>query len=89
MMTKKGQMGVGNIYPFVLALVLVGVVLGIGIYVLSQVGTQLSSDATAFNAVNETMTALSGIPTWLTIIVVVAMAAIVLALIMGAFGRQR
>ncbi len=88
-MKKKGQMGVGNIYPFVLALVLVGVVLGIGIYVLSQVKSQLSTDAVASNAVNSTMNALAGIPTWLTIIVVVAMAAIVLALIMTAFGQNR
>jgi len=85
-LAKNGQ-SVGGIYPFVLTLVLVGVVLGIGIFVLSQVKSNIT-DTTASNAVNDTMAAIGGIPTWLTIIVVVAMAAIVLSLIMGAFGGR-
>ena len=82
---KKAQMGVGGIYPFVLTLVLIGVVLGVGLYVLAQVNANIT-DTSANTAINETIAAIGTIPTWLTIIVVVAMAAIVLALIMGAFG---
>ena len=83
---KKGQMGIGGIYSFVLTLVLVGVVIGVGIYVLAQVKSNID-DTTAQAAINDTIGAIDDIPTWLVIIVVVAMAAIVLALIMGAFGR--
>ena len=54
---------------------------------VSYVGKEDSESSTA---VDETIAAIGDIPTWLVIIVVVAMSAIVLALLMGAFGgRQR
>jgi len=47
------------------------------------------TNTTASGALQQTMNATATIPTWLTIIVVVAMAAIVLMLIMGAFGGRK
>ena len=146
-----------DIYPLVLMLVLIGVVIGIGLYVLVTVSDVVKNDITvvteqitsdnesfvaltytpirsitsatnatsavdlnytantvgikltdslyngetvnvsydgkanssASGSVVETVTAIGTIPTWLTIVVVVAMAAIVLALIMGAFGGTK
>jgi len=82
----KKAMTLGDIYPAVLTLVMVGIVLGIGIYVLASISTELSTDVTAAAAVNETMTGLAGFAGWIAIIVVVIAAAIVLGIVLSSFG---
>jgi len=82
---KKG-MSLGDIYPAVLTLVLVGIVLGLGIYILSSVDTQIT-DADASTAINATLTGVADFADWIAIIVVVIAAAIVLGIVLSSFGR--
>ena len=91
-MNKKGN--INQLFPAVLALVLVGVLLGAGLMILSsfQEAALNSSDGatTASAAVGSTITAMSSLAsTWLPIIVVVIAAGIVLAILLGAFGGKR
>lgn len=85
---KKG-MSIGDMYPAVLTIVLVGIVLGVGLYVLSTFATQISSDTTAQTAVNTTIAGLADFADWIAIIVVVIAAAIVLGIVLTSFGRKR
>jgi len=86
-MKKKG-MSIGDMYPAVLTIVLVGIVLGVGLYVLSTFSTQIGSDATAQGAVNTTITGLATFADWIAIIVVVIAAAIVLGVVLTSFGQR-
>lgn len=80
-------LGLADIYGIVLTLVLAGIILGIGLYVLDSVMDQLTGQAAT--SVNETITALGGFSTWFTIIVVVAAAAIIIGLVMRSFVMGR
>ena len=82
------------LFPAVLALVLVGVLLGAGLMILSSFQTaSLNSSGGATNASVSTgnvITAMSSLATtWLPIIVVVVAAGIVLAILLGAFGGKQ
>lgn len=83
---KKG-MGLNDMYPAVLIIVLVGIVLGIGMYVLSQVTTEIT-DSDAQTAINETIDGLGGFSGWIAVIVVVIAAAIVLGIVLRSFGTS-
>lgn len=87
MMNKKG-LTLGDAYPAILTIVLVGIVLGIGLYVLSQVDTQIT-DATASDAINDTMVGLATFSSWIAVIVVVVAAAIVLGVVLSSFGTKQ
>jgi len=86
-MKKKG-MTIGDMYPAVLTIVLVGIVLGVGLYVLSTFASNISSDAVAQGAVNTTIDGLADFATWIAIIVVVIAAAIVLGVVLSSFGQR-
>lgn len=83
---KRG-LTLGDAYPAVLTIVLVGIVLGIGLYVLTQVDGQIT-DATASDAINDTVVGLATFSTWIAVIVVVIAAAIVLGIVLSSFGRK-
>jgi len=85
--SKKG-MTLGDMYPAVLTIVLIGIILGLGIYILAAVDAEIS-DATASNAINETVTGLATFGGWIAIIVVVIAAAIVLGIVLSSFGGRR
>jgi type II secretory pathway component PulF len=86
---KKG-MGLGDMYPAVLTIVLIGIVLGIGMYVLVQVSDKIASGSpTAAANVNTTITGLGGMATWIAVIVVVIAAAVVLGIVISSFGKTR
>jgi hypothetical protein len=80
-------LGLGSITSVVIAIVLAGVVLGIGLYILGSVMDQLTGEAA--DATNKTIVALGGFADWFTIIIVVAAAAIVLGLLFGVFGGMK
>ncbi len=86
-MKKKG-MSIGDMYPAVLTIVLVGIVLGVGLYVLSTFSSNISSDAVAQKAVNDTIAGLDDFASWIAIIVVVVAAAIVLGVVLSSFGQK-
>ena len=79
-------MGLSDMYPAVLTIVLVGIILGIGIYVLTQVESKIVGGSAA---INTTATGLAGLASWIGVIVVVIAAAIVLGIVISSFGRGR
>jgi len=85
---KKKGMTIGDMYPAVLTIVLVGIVLGVGLYVLSTFASNISSDLVAQAAVNTTIAGLDDFATWIAIIVVVIAAAIVLGVVLSSFGQR-
>ena len=85
---KKKGMSIGDMYPAVLTIVLVGIVLGIGLYVLATFSDQISTSSTAQEAVNTTITGLATFADWIAIIVVVIAAAIVLGVVLSSFGQR-
>ena len=85
---KKKGMSIGDMYPAVLTIVLVGIVLGIGLYVLATFSDQISTSETAQEAVNATVTGLATFADWIAIIVVVIAAAIVLGVVLSSFGQR-
>ena len=88
MFSNKKGLGLGELYPAVLAIVLIGIVLGIGLYVLSEVESNVGGGQ-ASTAINSTITGLAGLATWIAVIVVVIAAAIVLGIVISSFGRTR
>lgn len=87
--TKTGQTALGGLQGFVMSLVVIGITLVIGIYVVSEVMDKMDSGSEAETAANDTVNALGDISEWFAIIVIVVIAVIIIGLIMGAFGRAR
>lgn len=80
-------MEVAGLYQFVLLLVLVGMILGVGILVLDKFAQTSGVTATAALALNNTRDAMTPIAsTWLPLIVTVAALAIVLTLVIRSFS---
>ena len=87
-MNKKGQ--IGNLYPTILALVLIGMLLGAGLLVLDKFQGAMTAGSKAQNGTLKAIDALYDIPnTWLAVIVVVIVAGLVIAILVGAFGGKR
>jgi len=83
-------MEVGELYQFVLLLVLIGMILGVGILVLDKFASSSGVTATAATAINATRDAMSPIATtWLPLIVTVAVLAIILTLVIRSFAQRR
>ena len=90
MLKNKKGMSLGDLYPAVLTIVLIGIVLGIGLYVLVELSDNIASGSVAgAQAINTTVTGLSGLSTWIAVIVVVIAAAIVLGIVISSFGSSR
>lgn len=83
-------MNVGDLYQFVLLIVLIGMLLGVGVVVLDNFASSTGVTATAGLAINNTRDALTPIAsTWLPLIVTVAVLAIILTLVIRSFAGQR
>jgi len=84
---RSNKMKVGDLYGFVLVIVLVGILLGVGILVLANFASSSAVTGTAETAINSTIDALSPISaTWLPLIVTVGVLAIILGLVLTAFS---
>jgi type II secretory pathway component PulF len=79
-------MALGDLYPAVLSIVLIGIVLGIGLYVLAEVEGNITGGSTQ---INTTITGLGGLASWIGVIVVVIAAAIVLGIVVSSFSSQK
>ena len=81
-MDNKGQ-AVGGIQNFILAIVGVAVVLAVGLIVLGELSdsakTAAGTSTKASNATDDIIDELAGVPTWIGILITVALAFIVLA----------
>lgn len=83
-------MNVGDLYQFVLLVVLIGMLLGVGIVVLDNFQGATGVTATAGVAINNTRDAITPIAsTWLPLIVTVAVLAIILTLVIKSFAGGR
>lgn len=81
------KMEIGGLYQFVLLLVLVGMILGVGILVLDKFSSSSGVTAAASTALNNTRAELANIAsTWLGLIVTVAILAIILTLVIRSFS---
>ena len=83
-------MEIGQMYQYVLLLVLVGIVIGVGVMVLDKLGGSSSVTVAASTAINSTRDQIAGIASnWLGIITIVVIAAIILGLVMSSFGQNK
>jgi len=83
-------MEIGDLYQLVLMLVLIGMVLGAGLLVLGKFGQASGVTNKAGDAVNYTITAITPIAsTWLSLIVTIAVLAIILILVIKSFQGGR
>jgi hypothetical protein len=85
---KKAQ--VGGMQGFILSIVTVAVVLAVGLIVLNSLADASTADGTstgtatnASTATRSIITKLATVPTWIGIIIIVALAFIVLSFFMG------
>ncbi len=75
-----------NMQSFIIGIVLVGVTLVIGIFISSEIADQMDTGSAEANAANDLVTALSGGSAWITILVVVGFATIVLSMLTSGLG---
>lgn len=83
-------MEVGELYQFVLLLVLVGMIIGVGVLTLDKFSqsTGLSNESIA--VINASRDEIGNISTsWLGLIVTIAILAIILTLVIRSFARGR
>ena len=85
---KKGQ--VGGLQGFILSIVTVAIVLAIGLIVLQELstaarvgGVSTGAPTNASVATDDIITKLATVPTWIGIIIIVALAFIVLSFFIG------
>ena len=82
-------MEIGDLYQFVLLVVLIGMILGVGILVLDKFAATSGITTSASNALGNTSEALGTISsTWLGLIVTVAVLAIILTLVIKSFAQR-
>lgn len=86
-MHKKAQ--ISQLLPLVISLVAIGITLVVGFLIMSEVAANSTvvADGYATNSTVEVQGAMSDIPTWLPIIVITVIGALLLGLI--AFFRAR
>lgn len=77
-----------DMQTFIIGIVIVGVTLVVGIFIASEIAEQMDTGSAAQNASNDLVTALSGGTAWITILVVVGFAVIVLGLLTSGLGRS-
>ena len=85
LLDKKGQLG--TLQSIVITLVVIGIVLGVGFMVLEEFRDQMSAGSEAYEGVNDTISAMGKIPTWLGIIVILAIVGILLAIVFSVLPR--
>jgi type II secretory pathway component PulF len=86
-LSKKGN--VGQLFPIVLSLVLVGLLLGAGLMILGEFKGAMTANSAEANATGEAISALGDIASdWLGIIVVVAVAGLVIFILLRSFGGK-
>lgn len=82
---KKAQLG--SLQTIIITLVVVGIVLGIGFLVLEEFRDQMTDNSDSWKGVNSTIAAMNKIPTWLSIIVILAIVGILLAIVFSVLPR--
>lgn len=84
---KRGQLG--NLQGIIITLVVIGIVLGVGFLVLTEFQTSMEADSEAYNATGDVVEALTKVPTWLGVIVIIAIVGILLAILFRSLPQTR
>lgn len=84
---KRGQLG--NLQGIIITLVVIGIVLGVGFLVLTEFQTSMVTDSEAYNATGDVVEALTKVPTWLGVIVIIAIVGILLAILFRSLPQTR
>lgn len=86
---KKG-LGLNALYPTILTIAVVGILIGVVMFVLSEFSGQLDAASAEQNATEDIITDFSDFVPWIGIILLVVAAAIVLGVVISSFsGRNR
>ena len=83
---KRGQ--IGGLSGGVLAIVVVGILVAISMYILTQIGGNLPDNSAAANATTDIVEQLVDFVPWLGIILLVLAAGIVLFFVIRSFGGK-
>ncbi len=90
LLTSKKGLEINQLYQFVLLIVLVGMVIGVGVLSLDKFSTSSGVTATAAAAINATRVEVANIATdWLGLIVTVGILSIILFLVVRSFGATQ
>lgn len=82
-------MDVGQLYQFVLVLILVGMIIGVGVLTLDKFSAASGVTTAAQTAINATRLEISNVSTvWLGLIVTIAVLSIILGLVINSFARS-
>jgi type II secretory pathway component PulF len=71
-----------------MGLLVLGIMFGVGLAVLTDVQDQFNESETAYDAVQDTIDAISEFTGWFGLIVLVIVAAIIIRLVTQGFGRS-
>lgn len=82
---KRGQLG--NLQGIILTLVVVGILVGVAFLVLQEFMGSMEAGSEAESGVNETIQAFKKIPTFLPVIVIVAIVGVLLAIVFSVLPR--
>jgi len=83
-------MDIGNLYQFVLILVLVGMIAGVGVLALDKFGSTSGITSTAATAINASRDAVAEVPnTWMSLIVTIGILAIIIGLVITGFMLRK
>lgn len=86
-MDKRGQLG--NLQGIIITLVVIGIVLGVGFLVLTEFQGSMVTDSEAYNSTGAVVEALAKVPTWLGVIVIIAIVGILLAILFRSLPQTR
>ena len=79
-------MQVGDLYVFVLTLVLVGMLVGVGVLALDKFGSTSGVSEAASTAINASRDAIGEVSTvWMSLIVTIGVLAIIIGLVIAGF----
>jgi len=85
-------MNIGNLYQFVLIIVLVGMLVGVGVLALDKFGATSGITTSAETAINASRDAVGEVATqWMSLIVTIGVLAVIIGLVVGGFyisGRR-
>lgn len=84
-MKSKAQLG--TLQTIITTLVVVGILLGVGFLILEEFMGQMTSGSEAEAGVNDTVQALKKVPTFLAVIVIIAVVGILLAIVFNVLPR--
>jgi len=83
-------MDIAGLYNFVLLIVLVGILGGVGVLLLDKFTTSSGVTSTAQTSINGTRDAVGEIgSTWMSLIVTIGVLAVILVLVLRSFGVGR